>query len=82
MERWIVTICLFTSLLPWQVIYAQERQKGERAASCGEFAPPKKEAGGKSIGVEECRIISEEVVFNIKGHKFQRLELRISGWKT
>jgi hypothetical protein len=49
------------------------------AASCDEFLPPKKQAGGRSIGPEECRIVSEEVVFNLKGQRFLRLELRISG---
>ena len=34
---------------------------------------------GKPVGVEECRIISEETVFNIKGHKFRRVEMRITG---
>ena len=34
---------------------------------------------GKSVGVEECQIISEETVFNIKGQKFRRVEIRLTG---
>jgi Alpha/beta hydrolase domain len=34
---------------------------------------------GKSIGPDDCKIVSEEVVFNLKGQRFRRLELRISG---
>jgi len=64
-------------------INAQEFQKGpgknEVALSYDEFVPPKKEVDGKTIGHEQCRGISEEVVFNIKGQRFQRIELRITG---
>src|SRR5262249_35417216 len=49
------------------------------AVSCNEFAAASKQMMGKSVGVEECRIISEETVFNIKGHKFRRVEMRITG---
>jgi len=79
MERWVVGISFFALLLSWPVLRAQERPKGERAPSCAEFAPAKKQVGGKSIGVEECSVISEEVVSDIKGQRFRRLELRISG---
>ena len=48
-------------------------------ASCNEYLPPKKQVGGTSIGPDECRILSEEIVFNIKGQRFLRLELRIGG---
>lgn len=47
--------------------------------SCDEFLPAKKQVGENRIGPEECKIVSEEVVFNIKGQRYQRLELRISG---
>jgi len=53
--------------------------KVEVALSYDEFVPPKKEVDGKTIGHEQCRVISEDVVFNIKGQRFQRMELRISG---
>src|SRR5262245_37302395 len=49
------------------------------AVSCDELLPARKQAGGKSIGPDECRIVSEEVVFNLKGQRFRRLELRIGG---
>src|SRR5947209_14476218 len=49
------------------------------AASCYEFLPSRKQVGGTRIGPDECRIVSEEVVFNLKGQRFRRLELRISG---
>jgi hypothetical protein len=61
---------------------AQEKQvsaKFKDAVSCDEFAAASKQMMGKPIGVEECRIISEETVFNIKGHKFRRVEMRITG---
>jgi Alpha/beta hydrolase domain len=48
-------------------------------ASCNEYLPPKKQIGGISIGPDECHIVSQEVVFNIKGQRFLRLEMRISG---
>ena len=53
--------------------------KVEAALSYAEFVPPNKEVDGKTIGHEQCRLISEELVFNIKGQRFQRMELRISG---
>jgi alpha/beta hydrolase family protein len=46
---------------------------------CNEFAAPKKQATGQTIGVERCEIVSEEIVFNIKGHKFRRVEIRLTG---
>jgi hypothetical protein len=63
---------------------AQPRDKAPEkaaapAASCDEFLPARKQVGGKSIGPDECRIVSEEIVFNLKGQRFRRLELRISG---
>ncbi len=53
--------------------------KVEAALSYAEFVPPNKEVDGKTIGHEQCRLISEDLVFNIKGQRFQRMELRISG---
>jgi hypothetical protein len=54
-------------------------QKFKDWLPCDEFAPPKKQALGQTVGVEQCQIISEETVFNIKGHKFRRVEIRLSG---
>ena len=48
-------------------------------ASCGEFAPSSRQVRGRAVGVEECRITSEAVVFNVDGHRFRRVEMRISG---
>jgi hypothetical protein len=48
-------------------------------ASCDEFLPAQKQGRGKNIGPDECKIVSEEIVFNLKGQRFRRLELRISG---
>src|SRR5262249_50698405 len=60
---------------------AQQREAAADKAgmSCDEFLPAKKQVGGQSIGPDECRIVSSEVVVNLKGQKFQRLELKISG---
>ena len=56
------------------------------AVSCIEFLPAKTQVAGKTIGPDECRIISSETVVNLKGQKFQRLEVRVSGnlegWAT
>jgi hypothetical protein len=62
---------------------AQERAKPAKkiadAAPCNEFAPPAKTVMGKSTGVEQCQIVSDETVFNIKGQKFRRVEIRLTG---
>jgi hypothetical protein len=72
-----------------QTGFTQEKAKSVKAVegvSCNEFAPPVKQLIGGSVGVEQCRIISEETVFNIKGHKFRRVEIRltgtVSGWSS
>src|SRR4029077_3641262 len=54
-------------------------QKSMDAVSCNEFAPPSKQVLGKSVGVDECQIISEETVFNIKGQRFRRVEVLLTG---
>ena len=51
----------------------------EPVATCEVFAPSPTKIRGKSVGVEQCHIISEAVVFNIAGHRFHRVEMRISG---
>lgn len=65
------------------LVIAQERGKLAKpikdAISCNEFAAPVKQLMGQSVGVEQCHIISEETVFNIKGDKFRRVEVRLSG---
>jgi len=63
---------------------AQPRDKAPETASaparsCDEFLPARQQAGGRSIGPDACRIASEEIVFNLKGQRFLRLEMRISG---
>jgi hypothetical protein len=63
--------------------FSQEGAKATRTPKetlpCNEFAPPNKQASGQTIGVEQCQIISEETVFNIKGHKYRRVEIRLTG---
>jgi len=62
---------------------AQERGRSTKivkdAVSCNEFAPVVKQVIGQPVGVEQCSIISEETVFNIKGQKFRRIEVRLGG---
>ena len=62
---------------------AQERGKSAKmfkdAVSCNEFALPVKQSMGQAVGAEQCLILSEETVFSIKGHKFRRVELRLTG---
>jgi hypothetical protein len=62
---------------------AQERGKSAKmlkdAVSCNEFALPAKQSMGQAVGVEQCLILAEETVFNTKGHKFRRVELRLTG---
>lgn len=77
-----VLMFLAANLLLGGIGVAQEKPlsaKFKDAISCDEFAAATKQVMGKPIGVEECRIISEETVFNIKGHKFRRVEMRITG---
>src|SRR5262249_53485741 len=82
MKSHTVLIILGVSLFLSETGVAQEMQvsgKLKDASSCNEFAVASKPMMGKSVGFEECRIISEETVFNIKGHKFRRVEMRITG---
>src|SRR5690349_19583767 len=64
-------------------IGAQEHARSVKvikdAVSCNEFAQSGKQLFGQRVGVEQCEIVSEETVFNIKGQKFRRLEVRLSG---
>jgi hypothetical protein len=63
--------------------FGQEGAKATRTPKdtvpCNEFAPPSKLVLGQTIGVEQCQIISEETVFNIKGHRYSRVEIRLTG---
>ena len=77
-------VYLFAMIVWSEAAHAQQREEvsekdSSPALSCDEFLPERKQVGEKSVGPEECRIVSEEVVSNVNGHKFQRLELRISG---
>lgn len=46
---------------------------------CAEILPSKKEVAGTSLGPDECSIVSQQKVFSIQGHIFERMELRIIG---
>jgi alpha/beta hydrolase family protein len=74
---------VFFLVLMSSVAVAQERAKSAKpikdAVSCNEFAPAAKQLMGQFVGVEQCYIISEEIVFNINEHKFRRVEVRLSG---
>ncbi|HXG52540.1 MAG TPA: alpha/beta hydrolase domain-containing protein [candidate division Zixibacteria bacterium] len=63
--------------------FSQEKSppaaKWKDAVSCDEFAPPKRQALGQSVGIERCLIVSEEVIFNVKREKFRRVEIRLTG---
>ena len=76
-------VAVVTLFLVASAGFAQEKktfaQKTKDAAPCDEFAPPRKPVLGQSVGVDQCRIISEETVYNIKGHKFRRIEIRLTG---
>ena len=82
MKSRAVLMILGVSLFLSEAGVAQEKQvsaKFKDAVSCDEFSAATKQIMGKPVGVEECRIISEETVFSIKGHKFRRVEMRITG---
>ena len=70
-------------LLMGALASAQEQGKSAKAIKdavpCNEFAQPVKQVIGQVVGVEHCHIISEETVFNANGHKFRRVEARLSG---
>ncbi|HUK40615.1 MAG TPA: alpha/beta hydrolase domain-containing protein [Candidatus Acidoferrales bacterium] len=79
----IVLAFLGVFLLVEKSGFPQEKQrlsaKLKDAVSCNEFAAPSKQVMGKPVGVELCRIISEETVYDIKGHKFRRVEIGLTG---
>lgn len=79
----IFTYIVVAAMSVVPVTFAQESAKSSEkireGLSCSEFASPIKHVMGQSVGVEKCQIISEETVFNVKGHKFRRVEIRLSG---
>jgi Alpha/beta hydrolase domain len=84
MARQIILFALLTAIIATSPASSEPRSTGPEkasvpAVSCDDFLPAPKQMGGKNIGPDECRIVSSEVVFNLKGQRFRRLELRISG---
>jgi hypothetical protein len=57
----------------------QAQSPSSQAVSCDEFLPARTQAGGTTVGPDECRIVSREVVVNLRGQLFERLEVRVSG---
>jgi len=84
MAHRVIIVALVAIVASCGTALAQPAAAG--AASCDEFLPVKAQVGGRSIGPEECRIVSRDIVSNIKGQTFLRLELKISGtlngWAT
>lgn len=77
-----VLMILGVSLFLSDAGVAQENRasaKFKDTVSCDEFSAATRQIMGKTVGVEQCQIISEETVFNILGHKFRRVEMRITG---
>jgi Alpha/beta hydrolase domain len=78
----IIFAVLSTAIIGSAPVAAQPRDKAPDKppiVSCDEFLPAKKQVGTRSVGPDDCRIVSEEIVFNAKGQRFLRLELRING---
>jgi hypothetical protein len=73
---------LLAAVLLWpQSTAAQSPEAAAKPAlaSCDEFLPPRRQVGDKLVGPDKCLIASDDIVFNLKGKPFRRLELRISG---
>jgi Alpha/beta hydrolase domain len=83
MTGFLVLVHLLVMVVAFESAQAQERPQPSRAAaptaSCDSLLPAQRQAGERKIGPDECRIVSEEIVFNLKGQRYQRLELRMSG---
>lgn len=47
--------------------------------SCVQFAPPKRDVGGKPVGVEQCLIVEDRIIFNAKGQRYHRVEVWLGG---
>src|SRR5437764_653657 len=74
---WLLAMVSFETARAQQL--EKSAEKDSVLTSCDEFLPAKTRIGDKSVGPDECRIVSHEIVFNIKGQRFLRLEMRISG---
>jgi hypothetical protein len=73
-------VCLAAAVLCPQSTGAQSREAAEPTlASCDQFLPPRQQVGDKRVGPDKCLVISDDIVFDLKGRPFRRLELRISG---
>jgi alpha/beta hydrolase family protein len=84
MDRQIILFALSAAIVTTSPASAQPRSTASEkasapAVSCDAFLPARKQVGSKTIGPDECKIVSDEVVFNLKGQGFRRFELRISG---
>src|SRR4051812_44661978 len=84
MARQMILLALSAAIVATTPASSEPRNSGPEkatvpAASCDEFLSARKQVGGRNIGPDECRIVSDEIVFNLKGQRFRRLELRISG---
>src|SRR5262245_33524709 len=82
MVRLVILFALSAAIVAPSPAAAQPRadaaeKAGAPAASCDEFLPARKQVGGKSVGPDACKIVSEEVVFNLKGQRFRRIEMQI-----
>ena len=47
--------------------------------SCDEFLPAAKQVGNRTVGPAQCRIVTDQIVFNARREPYRHLELRISG---
>jgi Alpha/beta hydrolase domain len=74
-------VCLAAALLWSQSTAAQSREAAAEPAlaSCDQFLPSRQQVGDKRVGPDKCLIVFDEIVFDLKGRPFRRLELRISG---
>jgi len=77
------SVTIIGLLLLAGTVHAQPAPKAAKKLdglpSCSEILPGKKEVAGKSLAPDHCRILSQEKVFSVQGHVFERMELRISG---
>src|ERR1043166_9186686 len=78
----VLALCGVILLLD-NTAFSQEKPKSSAkfkdAVSCNELTAPAKQAMGKSVGVEQCQIVSEETVYDIKVHRVRRVELALTG---
>jgi hypothetical protein len=83
MAKYVLRAAFMTLLIVGSRAAAQEPAKTAQAikdaVSCNEFALRVKQTMGHADGIEQCHIISEESVFNVNGHRYRRVEIRLSG---